>query len=274
VTGQTTSGDTPLHQACYYGHSETARVLLKHGASVNVRNDQGRSPFDEARSRGNTELIALLQSFISENSIEKWRKKGYTFIPSIRPKVDNLSTTTGISGQFEIITDEEIQREKCKSRSHETRAPCESLEPFCETGPALPLAVKNISVDTKVLKNGLAPNASERRGHAASVFLLDQNQTHVPRSSESRSVSGDTVNCPKCGHLFRPNGRHIHANTGSTKSDDVITRVRNDYALLSRMFYEVQVDLVKEREENMRLKTVMKYHNAQFHQGQSPDLLL
>jgi ankyrin repeat protein len=36
---QDEDGDTPLIQACYYGHVETARVLLDHRASVDQQDN-------------------------------------------------------------------------------------------------------------------------------------------------------------------------------------------------------------------------------------------
>jgi hypothetical protein len=51
---------TPLHAACYHGHTDAAETLLFHGAEVNLRCSAKLTPLDYARLQGHTELVELL----------------------------------------------------------------------------------------------------------------------------------------------------------------------------------------------------------------------
>ena len=41
-------GSTPLHLACDYGNAQMAMFLFRHGASVTIRNDEGKTPMEVA----------------------------------------------------------------------------------------------------------------------------------------------------------------------------------------------------------------------------------
>ena len=57
-------GDTLLMLACYHGHLDAARVLLEHGADPNLPAELGNlSPLQAAQSRGDAELLPLLQAY-------------------------------------------------------------------------------------------------------------------------------------------------------------------------------------------------------------------
>ena len=45
-------GDTPLHLTCFYGELEVARMLLDHGMTVDMKNEEGETPLHQV-SRGN-----------------------------------------------------------------------------------------------------------------------------------------------------------------------------------------------------------------------------
>jgi ankyrin repeat protein len=51
---------SPLHAAVYMGHLDTARVLLDHGADVNLENQDGKTPLVKAYRRRNLETMGLL----------------------------------------------------------------------------------------------------------------------------------------------------------------------------------------------------------------------
>lgn len=53
--------DTPLHDAAARGAVDAAHLLLKSGADVNRRNDEGHPPVHLAASKGNAEMVALLR---------------------------------------------------------------------------------------------------------------------------------------------------------------------------------------------------------------------
>lgn len=50
----------PLHNACSFGHLEVIKVLLKHGADVNVKDNWSFTPLMEAATKGKTEACLLL----------------------------------------------------------------------------------------------------------------------------------------------------------------------------------------------------------------------
>lgn len=81
VVSTTDSGQTPLHLAASEGHLECARILVKAGADVLVKDNMGFTPLDLARiwchrevaryrakGTANTTIKALLLSFSSYSS--------------------------------------------------------------------------------------------------------------------------------------------------------------------------------------------------------------
>jgi len=54
-------GNTPLHHAVMIGSLRGADVLVARGAKVNAKNRSGQTPVSLAKSRGNKELLGLLQ---------------------------------------------------------------------------------------------------------------------------------------------------------------------------------------------------------------------
>ena len=60
VNRQTTFGkDTPLHIAARYNHSEVARLLLNNGADIKLKNNNKKTPLDEARNGSKIESLLL-----------------------------------------------------------------------------------------------------------------------------------------------------------------------------------------------------------------------
>ncbi|XP_015677447.1 oxysterol-binding protein-related protein 1 [Protobothrops mucrosquamatus] len=53
-------GWTPLHLACYFGHTSVVKDLLEAGADVNVLNDMGDTPLHRASFTGRKEVVMLL----------------------------------------------------------------------------------------------------------------------------------------------------------------------------------------------------------------------
>lgn len=66
-----------LHYAACFGRPQIAKVLLRHGANPDLRDEDGKTPLDKARERndeGHREVAAILQSpaewlVVSENKV-------------------------------------------------------------------------------------------------------------------------------------------------------------------------------------------------------------
>ncbi|TYZ59960.1 hypothetical protein PybrP1_002437 [[Pythium] brassicae (nom. inval.)] len=58
-------GDTPLH---FCETVEIAKILLAHGAEMNARNAEGRTPYDAAIEDEHEELISMYESLGAEKS--------------------------------------------------------------------------------------------------------------------------------------------------------------------------------------------------------------
>ena len=60
VLAQAQGGNTPLHRASRSGRIELVRLLVEHGANVEVRDNQGRTPMDVASGEKRDEIVKLL----------------------------------------------------------------------------------------------------------------------------------------------------------------------------------------------------------------------
>ena len=63
VNAKDNYGWTALMEATFWGHTETAELLLKHGADVNAENKYGRTALMRAMTRGYTETADLLRRY-------------------------------------------------------------------------------------------------------------------------------------------------------------------------------------------------------------------
>ena len=53
---------TPLHVACFQGHLEICRLLLRAGAQINLRDGEGLTPLFHAKDQGFGELVKFLKA--------------------------------------------------------------------------------------------------------------------------------------------------------------------------------------------------------------------
>lgn len=75
--------DSALWEAAFQGHQEMVRLLLQHGAFVNVCNDRGTTPLMWACGRGHTAIVELLLDAGADLSIHD--KDGRTAIDWAKP---------------------------------------------------------------------------------------------------------------------------------------------------------------------------------------------
>ena len=60
IVHQQDYGDTALHKAAFRGNLAIATRLLEGGADLTLRDKHGDTALDDARSRGHSEVVALL----------------------------------------------------------------------------------------------------------------------------------------------------------------------------------------------------------------------
>ncbi|WP_264336644.1 ankyrin repeat domain-containing protein [Wolbachia endosymbiont (group B) of Chorthippus brunneus] len=60
VNVENSNGDTPLHQAAFWGHLDIVQYLIKNKANVKVKNNNGDTPLHEAVVRGYLEISECL----------------------------------------------------------------------------------------------------------------------------------------------------------------------------------------------------------------------
>ena len=67
----TQKGDTCLHLAVRFGHTDIARILVQYGSPVNQKDGRGRSPRQMAIALGDEEMIGILKGEGSQKNSEK-----------------------------------------------------------------------------------------------------------------------------------------------------------------------------------------------------------
>jgi len=61
-------GETPLHCASSSGKSKIVRLLLDHGAHVDAVDESGKTAFQLALVRGHDEIVTLLKAYDTDAS--------------------------------------------------------------------------------------------------------------------------------------------------------------------------------------------------------------
>jgi Ankyrin repeats (3 copies)/Ankyrin repeats (many copies) len=65
-TRESIHGFTPLHRASKFGRIEIVRLLIEHGANVEVKNDGGSTPLDVASGEQREEIVKLLSEHLAK----------------------------------------------------------------------------------------------------------------------------------------------------------------------------------------------------------------
>lgn len=73
IVNSTFRGQTPLTFACQLGRKECIKVLINHGANTLLKNKDNWSPFDEAVSYGDRDIVELIYTAKRKN-LSKWFK--------------------------------------------------------------------------------------------------------------------------------------------------------------------------------------------------------
>jgi len=67
VNAKTNDGLTPLHAAAYNGHVEVVKLLLERGADPTVRGTDGKTPLDVAGEKGQGDAARIIEEFIESS---------------------------------------------------------------------------------------------------------------------------------------------------------------------------------------------------------------
>ena len=67
----TQKGDTCLHLAVRFGHTDIAWILVQYGSPVNQKDGRGRSPRQMAVALGDQEMIEILRGKGSQKISER-----------------------------------------------------------------------------------------------------------------------------------------------------------------------------------------------------------
>lgn len=66
-----TEGNTPLHWAALNSHVNLVRLLLEHGADINIKNNADQTPFDEAVANEKFDVTAAIIEFLENVQKQK-----------------------------------------------------------------------------------------------------------------------------------------------------------------------------------------------------------
>jgi len=73
-SAKNSNGDTPLHDACQYGHLEVVKELIKVGANCSAKNSNGDTPINYACIDGNLNVVKELIEKIVDVNVENSKK--------------------------------------------------------------------------------------------------------------------------------------------------------------------------------------------------------
>jgi ankyrin repeat protein len=89
-------GNTPLHEATYFGHIEISRLLLQSGVDVNVRDNFGMTPLHSASFHGHVDILHLLvenDANLEVQDKDGWRALHYAARFGHLPFIQELIST-------------------------------------------------------------------------------------------------------------------------------------------------------------------------------------
>lgn len=85
-------GLRPLHIACLWGREKIVKMLLDHGASIDLKSAENLTPIDYAIQEKNFNVIEIIQKFVFEEKIEKKRRDLILKAKNTEPPNESYST--------------------------------------------------------------------------------------------------------------------------------------------------------------------------------------
>ena len=78
---------TPLHEAAMEGHTEAVKLLIDHGADIDIKDDNGRTALHYASLHEHTETIQLLADHSTDVDAKKYASRWLRFIAHRRKAI-------------------------------------------------------------------------------------------------------------------------------------------------------------------------------------------
>lgn len=172
VNAQNSSGKTPLHEVAKAGAIDTIKALLKHGANLDVCDNNGRTPLSLAIEKGQNAAVAVLLQACAE-----------THGPDDTDWASIASTTAVVEGDVDLLKQLLAYKPDLDKRTSRGRTALHSAA-----------ATNKISMVKLLLDNGANPDIpdvegktplylAEANGHdTVARMLIERGAKHLNRS--------------------------------------------------------------------------------------------
>ncbi len=156
------NGDSLLHFALRLDRVDSARLLIKHGAPINLRNKEGWTPLDVAEAKGLPGAIQHLQQVGAENGLGWQHKPVKRNVAALAKQVRASSDLSPLASAV-VNSNVELLKTLLKSNPQGVR------QPLPDGSSLLGLAVRHNSPDMVqvLLDHGVDANAGAYNGMTA-----------------------------------------------------------------------------------------------------------
>ncbi|KAM6918580.1 oxysterol-binding protein-related protein 1-like [Xenentodon cancila] len=191
---KTTSGWTPLHLACNFGHRDVVEALLKAGVGVNLQDHMGDTPLHKAAYTGRKEIVLLLLRYDACANIIN----GTAQIPKDVTEDDEIITMLEAAERREMRRQEEKLLEAARegdlstlsnllSRKEPPDIHCRDSVGNTPLHSAAYRGQKQCII--RLLKAGACPNIKNMNGQTASDLACNDDLKQILAAYKDKDVS-------------------------------------------------------------------------------------